>query len=126
MQNATLILALTALSLCLQLRPAAALLIPSQAASAEPEAVQRVQDLQTIQHVLELKVLRQRLADLGFSADEIAAKLTALPDEQVHDLVQQIESVMVGGFHGTDDLLHGGLFSILVIAAIVLLVLLLI
>jgi hypothetical protein len=126
MGKAMFVMVLALLSLCIQWRPTNAMLIPSDDPTAHTHLDQRVHDLQTIQQVLEMKVLRQRLTDLGFSADEIASKLGGLSDEQVHSFAQQIDSVMVGGFHGADDLLHGGLLSILVIAAIVLLVLLLI
>jgi hypothetical protein len=126
MAKAAFIMVLTILTLSVEGRPTDAMLIPSEDPSSKTQASQRVHDLQTIQQVLEMKVLQQRLADWGFSPDEISSKLGGLSDEQVHYFAQQIESVMVGGFHGTDDLLHGGLLSILVIAAIVLLVLLLI
>ena len=118
------VLAMTLLAL-FQWRSAAAMLIPSDAGMSGQETSQRTQDLQAIQQVLELKVLRQRLVDLGFSPDEITAKLGGLSDEQIHTFAQQIESVMVGGFHGADDLLHGGL-SLLVLVVIIVLVILLI
>jgi hypothetical protein len=103
-----------------------AMLIPVDPGVGQGQpSLQRQDDLQKIQGVLEAKVIRQRLADLGFSADEITAKLNGLSDEQIHIVANQLDSLVVGGFHGADDILHLAL-SILVIVAIVVLILVLI
>ena len=99
--------------------PAQAMLAPADPAATEEAATnQRLQDVQKVQGVLEMKVIRQRLEDLGFNADEIASRLGVLSDEQLHQFASQIDSVQMGGFHGIDDLLH----LILTIAFIVLIV----
>jgi hypothetical protein len=103
-----------------------AMLIPYEPGATQGQsALQRQEDLQKVQAVLEAKVIRQRLADLGFSADEITMKLNGLSDEQVHLVASQLDSLIVGGFHGVDDILHLAL-SILLIVAVVVLILVLI
>jgi hypothetical protein len=62
---------------------------------------------------------------MGFSADEIAQKLNGLSNEQLHQFAQQIDNVMVGGFHGADDVLHLLLTILLIVAVVVLLLVLL-
>ena len=103
-----------------------AALIPVDPSGAQGQpTLERQADVQKIQGVLEAKVIRQRLADLGFSADEIAMKLNGLSDEQIHTVATQLDTLIVGGLHGADDILHLAL-SILVIVAIVVLILVLI
>jgi uncharacterized protein DUF6627 len=106
--------------------PAHAMLIPNDPHVAQGHsALQRQEDLQKIQGVLEAKVIRQRLADLGFSPNEITMKLNGLSDEQLHFVATRVDSLIVGGFHGVDDVLHLAI-SILVIVLIVVLILVLI
>ena len=124
MSKQLFLIALAMLSLSLQCRPTYAMLIPSETSQNE-QTLQRAEDLQTIQTTLEMKIIRQRLADLGFNADQIAQKLNSLSDEQLHQFAQQIDSVMVGGFHGADDLLHALLTILLIVAVVVLLLVLL-
>lgn len=103
-----------------------AMLIPNDPPVAQGQtALQRLDDLQKVQAVLESKIVRQRLADLGFSANEITMKLNGLSDEQIHFVATQVDSLIVGGFHGVDDVLHLAI-SILVIVLIVVLILVLI
>jgi hypothetical protein len=100
-----------------------AMLIPSDPAIAQGQSsTQRLEDLHTIQKALETKLVKQRLADLGFTPDEITAKLNGIPDEQLHAAATQIESVLVGGNGGYG---YWPLSLILLIAVIVVLVLLL-
>lgn len=103
--------------------PSSAMLAPSDpATSSESSPTQRMEELSNIQRVLEAKMVRQRLADLGLSADEIAAKLNRLSDVQIHQIATQLESVIPGGFHGLDDVLHLAL-TVLLIVVIVLVIL---
>ena len=57
----------------------------------------RAADLEKIRKVLEIKMIRERLKDLGFSHDEIQTKLTQLGDEQVHQLALRLDELNVGG-----------------------------
>ncbi len=68
--------------------------VPSQT-MAMP-AVDRVEDLGTIQAVLESKLVKQRLQDLGFTADEINARLSQMSDQQIHSFARQLDDLRVG------------------------------
>lgn len=94
-----------------------AMLVPP--APTAPETVSnsnRVTDLQTIQRVLEAKIVQQRLQDWGLMAEEVEARLSQLSNEQVHQMAMQLDALMPGGELGLIILL-------LVIAIIVVLVL---
>ena len=88
---------------------------PSEILSLSPTT--RASDTETVRAALENKLVRQRLADLGFSADEITARLSELSDEQIHYFASKLDQLRVGG----DGL--GILIGILVIVALVLLIL---
>jgi Family of unknown function (DUF6627) len=92
-----------------------AALSPSEALVLSPSS--RASDTETIRSALEQKLVRQRLADLGFRADEISARLSELSDEQVHYFASKLDELKVGG----DGL--GILIGILVIVVLVLLIL---
>ncbi len=74
--------------------PAAAAPAPTHLALA---AADRGAGLTAIQAFLERKVVRQRLADLGLSPEEIQARLPELTDAQVHALAGRIEGLQAGG-----------------------------
>lgn len=76
--------------------------------------VDRLADLSRLRAVLEHRVVAQRLADLGLSPDETAARLVQLSDAQVHQLTQQLESLQPGGDSGL-----GVIIALLVIAILV-------
>ena len=87
---------------------------PSEAISLLPS--DRSSDLDRIRKVLELKMVRERLKEFGFTPDEIEKRLTQLNDEQLHQLALQLDEVKVGG----DG--WAVLIVLLLIAAIVILV----
>jgi hypothetical protein len=100
-----------------------AMLIPTDSGITQGQpSAERLEDLQTIQNALETKVVRQRLEDLGFTSDEITAKLNGVPDEQLHAAATQIESVLVGG---NGDYGYWPFSLLVLIVVVVLLVLLL-
>ncbi len=74
-------------------------------------------DMDKIQTVLENKLIRQRLQDLGYSTDEITSRLAQLTDQEVHTIAQKLDDLKVGG----DGL--GLLVVILVIIVLVILIL---
>lgn len=76
----------------------------------------RAQDLQTVQAVLEHKVVRQRLLELGLSDEEINGRLNRLSDAQLHRAATQINSLLPGGS------LDGALGTILTVLLIILVV----
>lgn len=74
----------------------------------------RASDLQKIQQILETKMIRTRLEQLGFSQDEIQTRLTQLNDQQIHQLALQMDKIRVGG-NGFEFLVIVLLIGILVL-----------
>ena len=63
-------------------------------------SIERQSDLQKIQKVIESKMIRERLKDLGFTQDEIQTRLNQLNEEQIHQLALRLDEVNVGGDGG--------------------------
>ena len=82
-----------------------------------PALLTRSTDVERIRTVLEEKLVRQRLQDLGFSADEISTRLSELTDGQIHYFATRLDDLKVGadGF--------GFVIAVLVIIALILLIL---
>jgi len=59
--------------------------------------VDHAEDLQNIQSAIELKMVSERLKQLGFTTEEIKAKLAYLSNEQLHNIAVQIDGLRVGG-----------------------------
>lgn len=87
---------------------------PSEAIRLLP--AERSSDLRKIQRFLEMKVVRERLKELGLSPDEIQARLNQLSDPQIHQLALKLDELKVAG----DDFL-GIVILLLVIAILVVL-----
>ena len=77
----------------------------------------RQQDTATIKKVIEQKLVKQRLKALGYSEDEVKARLDKLSDNELHRFATQLDALTAGG-----DAL-GVLVAILVIVAIIALIL---
>jgi hypothetical protein len=77
----------------------------------------RAADLGRIQKMLEMKMVQERLEQLGFSNDEIQSRLAQLRDQQIHELSQTLDQLKVGGDGG------GVLIFLLIVAFIIVLVL---
>ncbi len=77
----------------------------------------RPNDLEKIQKILEMKMVRERLEQLGFSQEEIQRRLGQLSDQQIHQLALMLDELKVGG--DTEGLI----IFLLVVALIVVLVL---
>ncbi len=77
----------------------------------------RQQDTATIKTVLEQKLVKQRLKALGYSEDEVKARLDKLSDNELHRFATQLDALTAGG-----DVL-GVLVVILVIVGIIALLL---
>ncbi len=80
-------------------REGAAALVPTALAAAE-QAPGRAEDLAHLQSLLERKVVAQRLADLGLSAQEIRARLEALDDARLHELAERMDGLLPAGDAG--------------------------
>ncbi|MEW5745685.1 MAG: PA2779 family protein [Nitrospirota bacterium] len=77
----------------------------------------RTADIEKIRQVLETKMVRERLEQLGLTQDEINSRLAQLSDQQVHELALQLDELQVGG----DGL--GVVIALLVIAILVVILL---
>lgn len=102
---------------CLALWPAnvRAALIESRLADGSVVS-QRTEMIEDIRQVLERDVVAQRLADYGLSPEEVAAKLPALSDEQLHQLASLSDSLGEGG-------VLGAVIAVLVIVLLVVVIL---
>jgi len=68
--------------------------VPSDNSSS---SFSRQEDIATIQRALEDKLVRERLKDLGYTEEEIKARLDRLSDAEVHSLASQLDSLMPAG-----------------------------
>ena len=95
-----------------------AMLIPSMLPAAQENSItQKQSELQKIQTLLESKLVSQRLSDLGLTVQEIQERLSQLPDDQIHQIAQHLDSLQTGG----DGL--GIIIALLVIAILVVILL---
>lgn len=90
-------------------------LVPSQI--IQTSQIDRSAEIEKIQRVLEMKVVKERLEKFGYTADEIRQRLDSLSDHQIHQLAQQIDDIRVGG----DGL--GVVVALLVIVILVIVIL---
>jgi len=71
--------------------------IPSVDSWSTPD---RQGDVAKVQKVLEDKMVRERLKDLGFTEQEISVRLDQLSDQELHALATQLETLTPGGSTG--------------------------
>jgi hypothetical protein len=76
----------------------------------------RHSDLQKIQKVLESKMIRERLKQLGFSEEGIQNRLHQLTNDQIHQIALQVDELNVGGDGGTAVII---ILLILILAGII-------
>ena len=79
-------------------------------------SAERASELKQVQKFLEIKMVRERLKELGLSPDEVQARLNQFSDPQIHQLALQLDDLKVAG----DDFL-GVIILLLVIAVLVVL-----
>ena len=77
----------------------------------------RQQDIATVKKILEQKLVQQRLKALGYSEQEVTARLDKLSDNELHRLATQLDTLTAGG-NGLSVIV-----SILVIVGIIALIL---
>lgn len=75
---------------------------------------ERNADLHQIKKILETKAVIVRLEQIGFTPEEIQARLSQLSDQQIHQIAQQLDQLKVG----QGDAL-GIIIAVLVIAILV-------
>lgn len=90
-------------------------LVPSQI--IQTAQIDRGAEIERIQRVIEMKVVKERLEKFGFTPEEIRQRLDSLTDHQIHQLAQQIDDLRIGG----DGL--GVVVALLVIVILVLVIL---
>jgi hypothetical protein len=78
----------------------------------------REMGLQTIQKFLESKLVQHKLSQLGFTTDEIQARLHQLDDEQIHQVAGQINALESGG-----DSAAGWIIAALLLGLVIFLIL---
>jgi len=82
-------------------------------------SISRQNDMATIQRALEHKLVKERLKDLGYTDEEIKARLDRLSETEIHSLAAQLDSLLPAG----DGL--GVVIALLVIAILVIVILML-
>ena len=87
---------------------------PSEIMSLSP--AQRSGEIKKIQKFLETKMVRERLKDFGFTAEEIQTRVDQMSDQQIHQIALQLDTLEVGG----DGL--GVVIAILVIVLLVIVI----
>lgn len=86
----------------------------SRSVTFQAERDVRTIDLQKIQKVIEQKMVRERLEQLGFSQEEIQARLSQADDQQIHQLALKLDELEVGG-NGLETVLLVLIIAILVV-----------
>ncbi len=89
---------------------------PSKAPIASQ--AERTADLDKIQTVLENKMVQERLAQLGYSREEIQAKLQGLSDEQLHMVAANIDQLAVGGVDAWGFVVGVGILVLIIVAVL--------
>ncbi|RPI35485.1 MAG: hypothetical protein EHM54_08080 [Nitrospiraceae bacterium] len=85
-------------------------LSPSELIAAQFD---RARDSSNVQQVIENKMVSERLAQLGFTQEEVNSRLSQLSDQQLHKLAVNLDDIKTGG----DGL--GIIIALLVIAILV-------
>lgn len=93
-----------------------AMLAPSQPSAGYDRAA----DEEKVQSMLERKVIRQRLNDLGYDAADIERRMVRLSDAQVHQVAMRVDQQFAAGDGGSTLWIIVGavLLLILLIAAV--------
>ena len=85
---------------------------PSEVIGLSP--AERSLDLKKVQKFLEMKMVRERLRELGLTREEIQSRLDQLNDQQLHQLSLKLDDLTVAGDDGL-----GIIIGLLVIAILV-------
>ena len=73
-------------------------------------------DMAKVQTFLESRLVQQRLADFGLTAEEVSSRLNQLSQDQLHQIATHIDEIDYGG-----DAL-GGILSLLVIIILIIVI----
>ena len=88
---------------------------PSEVIGLSP--AERSADLQKVRKFLEMKMVGERLRELGLAPGEVQSRLDQLNDQQLHQLALRADDLTVAGDEGL-----GIIIALLVIAIIVVIV----
>jgi len=77
-------------------------------------AAERSADLKKVQKFLEMKMVRERLKELGLTREEIQSRMDQISDQQLHQLALKLGNLTVAGDDGL-----GIIIGLLVIAILV-------
>ncbi len=77
----------------------------------------KLQDIEKIQKLLEMKIVSQRLKDFGYSEKEIMDRVSMLDEQTLHKLALKIDELKIAGDAGTALLL-----ALLIIALVILII----
>ena len=91
---------------------------PSEVINLSP--AERSADLKKVQKFLEMKMVRERLKELGLTREEIQSRMDQINDQQLHQLALKLDDLTVAGDEGL-----GILIGLLVIAILVVILVLL-
>jgi hypothetical protein len=95
--------------------PAYAGFLPSEVIGVS--AAERSVDLQKVRKFLEMKMVGERLRELGLAPGEVQSRLDRLNDQQLHQLALRVDDLTVAGDEGL-----GIIIALLVIAIIVVII----
>ncbi len=71
---------------------------PSEIIAMSP--TDRNADIEKIRQALEVKMVGERLRQLGFTKDEVQTRVNSLDDQQLHKFALQLDDLRVGGDGG--------------------------
>ena len=86
--------------------------LPSEVVGLSP--AERSADLQKVRKFLEMKMVGERLRELGLHPGEVQSRLDQLNDQQIHQLALRVDELTVAGDSGL-----GIIIAILIIAILV-------
>jgi hypothetical protein len=92
--------------------------IPSDQSVQSSSPISRQEAMATIEKALEQKAVKERLKDLGYTDDEIKARLDQLSDTELHSLATQLDALVPAG-----DGFEAAVIILLVVVLIVLVLL---
>ncbi len=92
---------------------------PSEGIGLSP--TERAADLKKLQKFLEMKMVGERLKELGLTPDEVTARLGDLDDGQLHRVALKVDDLKVGADSGIGILAAIAVIVILVIILVFLL-----
>ncbi len=77
-------------------------------------------DMEKIRQTLEMKMVGERLGQMGFTQDEIQTRLNSLDDQQLHRFALQLDDLKVGGDGGAGVAIAVLLFLVLFLMIVML------